>query len=112
MIAKNQEKIKFIYDQGLLISEMGGWDGFWYYTYPNRDFSKDCGELLNGTSVILISVTKYIDENKKAVLRLESNSERTSLDDLLFVLETADKECDMAIAFKNLTDKCEGERTG
>ena len=62
----------------------------------------------------MIRARKNIIGRKQAIsLNLVHNSENPSLDALSFVLENIpeDKgECDIAPAFKNLTDKCIGKK--
>ena len=62
----------------------------------------------------MIQARKKVDGVKERIfLALVQKSENPSLDSLSFVLESVSedkKECDLAPAFKNLTEECKGKR--
>ena len=112
VIAKGQDsKIKVIYDDGYVLSEALGFDFFWFYTYPNPN--KTGKKYGNGTSKVNIDATN-VAEGRIFKLRLVHNSEKPSLDDLSFVVESisGDKgeKCDLAPSLKSLIKKCTGKR--
>ena len=87
---------------------------FWFETFPNLD-GKD-GELFeNGTFKLNITSVGMDANGNNFYLSLIRNSEKYSLDDLSFVLERVSRvwkeECDVAPAFKNLTEKCTGKKS-